>query len=104
MFEYFQEKCKHYTDKDVKSPIEYVCTKEIISGRKIPNYDEIIKKFNEAINKVERKTGQFEFEWLQHGSSSIPTGIDDKTTPSFKADQQTRGRARWRCLCSSNWE
>lgn len=85
-----QEKCKHYTDKDVRSPIEYVCTKEIISDRTKPNYDEIIKRFNDAINKVRKKTGQFEFEWLKAGSSSIPTGSDDTTTPSVIMNQATR--------------
>lgn len=85
-----QEKCKHYTDKDVRDPIEYVCTKEIISERTKPKYDDIIKKFNDAITKVKKKTGQFEFEWLKHGSSSISTCSDATTTPSIIIQQATR--------------
>lgn len=56
---------------------------DMISERNTPNYDQIIRKLNEAISEVRSKTGQLHFEWLKDTTATV---ISDEEYDGFTDD------------------
>lgn len=58
------EKCSHFDNEHVRNVFKLVCVDELLSGKKVPNYERIISEVTNAIAQIKGKSRIAEFEWL----------------------------------------
>lgn len=57
-------KCTHFKNDSVRKVFKLVCVDELLSGKKVPDYERIINGVTNAIAKIMRNSKIAEFEWL----------------------------------------
>ncbi|XP_031631368.1 uncharacterized protein LOC116345816 [Contarinia nasturtii] len=79
------EQCEHFQNFPItQKACKFICKDEMLSGRSVPAYKEIIGHLKAAIKEVQEITRQTEFEWITP-PPAVPSHLSKALTKSTSA-------------------
>lgn len=67
---FFQKKCEHFTDENVREAFIIICADEMLIKKEVPDYKRIVNVLNKTIAEVSVNSVTEQFDQLSQSSSS----------------------------------